>query len=48
MTKESIEQRKIELQKQLDQLQANGNAVVGAIQECNYWLAEVAKEEKES
>jgi hypothetical protein len=44
MTKESIEQRKIELQKQLEQTQATGNAIVGAIQDCDYWLTELSKE----
>jgi hypothetical protein len=41
MTKESIEQRKVELQKQLEQIQATGNAVVGAIQDCDYWLSQL-------
>jgi hypothetical protein len=44
MTKETIEKHIIELQKQLEQINANGNAVVGAIQDCNYWLAELDKE----
>jgi len=38
MNRESIETRLLELQKQLEQVQANGNALLGAIQDCNYWL----------
>lgn len=30
--------RLLELQKQLEQVQANGNALMGAIQDCKYWL----------
>lgn len=45
MKKELIEQRMFELQKSLEQLQANGNATLGAIEECRYWLAELQKEE---
>jgi len=48
MTKENIEKRIIELQKQLEQINANGNAVIGAIQDCNYWLAELEKDSDET
>lgn len=46
MNKESIEKRLAELRKLLDQTQANGNAIVGAMQECNYWLAQIEKEQR--
>jgi hypothetical protein len=45
MTKEQIEQRKAELLATREQLQANLNAVAGAIQDCDYWLAQLAAEE---
>lgn len=38
MTEDKIKERLIELRKNLEQIQANGNAVVGAIQECERWL----------
>ena len=38
MNKEAIEARLIELHKTLEQIQANGNATLGAIAECEYWL----------
>lgn len=43
MNKEAIEKRISELRKTLEQLQANGNAVIGAIQECEYWLRILAE-----
>ena len=43
MTKELFEKRLAELQKQLEQIQANGNATLGAIQECKYWLDKYSK-----
>lgn len=42
MDKEAIEQRRNELKGQLEQVQANGNALLGAIQDCDYWLAQLA------
>lgn len=45
MSKEAIEKRLAELQKELDQVQANGNALIGAIQDCQYWLSEIEKKE---
>ena len=45
MTKEQIEARKAELQAGLEQLKANMHATNGAIQECNYWLSQLALEE---
>jgi len=41
ITKEAIEKRLVELQKELEQTQANGNAIIGAMQDCRYWLAEL-------
>ena len=48
MTKEQVLARKIMLEQQRDQLIANGNAIVGAIQECMYWLAEIDRASKET
>lgn len=42
--KEKLEVRIAELQKQLDQVTANGNAIVGAIQDCEYWLSQLEQE----
>jgi hypothetical protein len=47
MDKETIEKRLTELKKSLEQVTANGNALVGAIQECEYWLKRAEEEEKE-
>lgn len=38
MDKEALEKRLAELRKSLEQVQANGNALIGAIQECEHWL----------
>ena len=38
MDKVALEKRIADLRKQLEQLQANGNAVIGAISECEHWL----------
>lgn len=38
MNKEAIEARLAELRKSLEQIQANGNATLGAIAECERWL----------
>lgn len=45
MDKEAIKKRLAELQKELEQIQANGNAILGAIQDCKYWLAELERME---
>lgn len=45
MNKEAIEKRLAELKEQLKSVEANGNALVGAIQDCEYWLAQLNKEE---
>jgi hypothetical protein len=41
MNKEKLEKRLVELEAQLRQIENNGNAVIGAIQECQYWLAQI-------
>lgn len=38
MTEEQLKARIAELQASLQQVTANGNALVGAIQECELWL----------
>lgn len=45
MTKEQVEARLAELEKELEQLYANANAISGAIQDCKYWLAQFDAEE---
>ena len=47
ITKETIITRKTTLLKELAQVKANMNATLGAIQDCNYWFAQLAEEEKE-
>ena len=47
MTKEALEKRLAELQATLEQITANGNATMGAISECKYWLKQL-ETEKES
>jgi hypothetical protein len=46
MNREQIEARLAELRKEMEQLHANANAVSGAIQDCEYWLAQIDAEEK--
>jgi len=41
MNKDMLEKRIADLRKVLGQIQANGNATIGAIQECNYWLDQI-------
>ena len=43
MNKEALENRLAELRKSLEQIQANGNATLGAIAECEYWLKVIEK-----
>ena len=45
MTIEKLEAQKAELQKQQQQTIANVNAIGGAIQNCDYWIAELKKAE---
>ena len=46
MNKEKLEARLLELQQSLKQLEANGNAMLGAIEECKYWLSQFEQEEE--
>ena len=41
MDKAKLEQRLVELRASLKQVEANGNALIGAIQECEYWLIQI-------
>lgn len=45
MDKEAIAKRLMELRKMLEQVQANGNAIAGAIAECEYWLKKELEKE---
>ena len=47
MDKEELKKRLAELNKTLEQIQANGNATLGAIRECEYWLQRLENKEKE-
>ena len=46
MSKEKLEARLVMLRKELEQIQANGNALIGAIAECEYWLKELEPKEE--
>ena len=49
MNEQALEQRKVELKKQLDQVLANANALHGAIQEVDFWIASLEpKKEQEA
>lgn len=48
MTKEKLVARRAQLEKERAQLLANLQAYEGAIQDIDYWLNEVAKEEEET
>jgi hypothetical protein len=43
MDKETITKRKQELLATREQFLANANAVLGAIQDCDFWLSELDK-----
>jgi hypothetical protein len=47
MDKDKIEKRLAELRKVLEQIQANGNATLGAIAECEYWLKQLETEKEQ-
>ena len=47
MDRAALESRIAELRKALEQIQANGNATIGAILECEYWIAKLDAQEKE-
>lgn len=38
ITRDAIEKRLAILREQLKQLESNGNALIGAINDCEYWL----------
>lgn len=44
ITKEAVEKRRAELQANYQQAIANAQAIGGAIQDCEYWLALLEKE----
>lgn len=44
MTEEQLKARITELRQALEQVTANGNALVGAIQECELWLNKLQTE----
>jgi vacuolar-type H+-ATPase subunit E/Vma4 len=46
MGKEEVEKRMVELQNALKRVEAQGNALVGAIQECEYWLKKLEEPEQ--
>jgi hypothetical protein len=46
MTKEQVEKRLAELEAILEEQKMNASATMGAIQDCKYWLAQMAEEEK--
>ena len=41
MNRELLEKRLVELVEQRDQMIANINLVLGAIQDCEYWLSQI-------
>ena len=43
ITKESLTQRKAALEEEYRQVIANANALQGAIQDCEYWLEQLAR-----
>jgi uncharacterized protein YlxW (UPF0749 family) len=45
--KAQLERERDQVQANLNQLQANLNAYQGAIEDCEYWLEQVTKEETE-
>jgi hypothetical protein len=48
MTREQLEKRKAELIASMKQIEANLHATSGAIQEVDFWLAQLEVEEKKS
>ena len=45
MTKEKLEARKLELERDRETVVANYHAITGAINDVDYWLGELAKAE---
>lgn len=48
ITKEQIQARSVQLQKQAEKLQNDLNATLGALQDCNYWLSQIEADEAEA
>lgn len=46
MDEKTIEKRKAELSAQAEQVKVQYQALVGAIQDCNYWLEQIKPKEK--
>jgi hypothetical protein len=46
ITKESLLQRRVDLEHQREQAIANVNAISGAIQECEFWISQIEAAEK--
>jgi hypothetical protein len=46
ITRESIQDRKQVLERQRDELIANFHAVLGAIQDCEWWLEQLGEDEE--
>ena len=44
MDKAKIEARLVELGQLVKQMEANGNAALGAIEECRYWLVQLEQD----
>ncbi len=46
MTKAEIQERKANLVSNREQIMGQANALTGAIQDCDYWLAKLDRDEK--
>lgn len=47
MDKESVKERLSALRAEFDKVQAQGNALGGAIQDCEYWLKQIELKDAE-
>ena len=43
ITRQAVEDRRKQLVEQFEKLKSDSTAVFGAIQDCNYWLAQLDK-----
>ena len=48
VSREALQTRLVELERQREQAIANVNAISGAIQECQYWVAWLKEKEREA
>ncbi len=48
MTKEQVVERRTELLAELNQAEANYNAITGGVLDCDYWLEVMAAEEEDT